>query len=45
MRSTDQGNTIAQVIERGRVIEISDGSYKSNKGTAACMLEDIKNVD
>ena len=39
MWSQDQGLVVAQAITKGNATGISDGSFKHNRGTAACIIE------
>ena len=39
IKTTDQGSAIAQVLQRGTAIAVSDGSLKSGLGTAAFVVE------
>ena len=45
MWSQDQGKAIANAIQLGNATGISDGSYKNNRGTAACVTEENNNED
>ena len=45
MWSQDQGKAIANAIYWGNAIGISDGSYKNNRGTTACVMEENNNDD
>ena len=41
----DQGKEIANAIQLGNATGLSDGSYKNNRGTAACVMEENNNED
>ena len=43
--SHDQGKTVAKDVELGKATGISDGSYKNNRSTAACILEENSNKE
>ena len=43
MWSQDQGLAVAQAIKKVKATGISDGSFKNNRGTAACIIEANKN--
>ena len=43
MWSHDQGFAVAHTIKTGTATGISDGSFKKNRGTAACIIEANKN--
>ena len=45
MWSQDQGKAIANAIQLGNATGISDGSYKNNRGIAACVMGENNNDD
>ena len=45
MWSTDQGFAVAQVIITGQATGISDGTFKYNRDTVACIIEFNNNIN